>query len=49
MYGGQPSLLPSISLEVEKDDINIRILSFLCATFVCECVKRRMETILGVV
>ncbi len=48
MYGGQPSLNLYISLEGKKDDINIKILSFLCATL-CECVKRRMETILGVV
>jgi hypothetical protein len=48
MYEGQSSLILYISLEEKKDDINIMILSFLCATL-CECVKRRMETILGVV
>jgi hypothetical protein len=48
MYGEQFSLILYISLEGKKDDINIMILSFLCATL-CKCVKRWMEIVLGVV
>lgn len=48
MYGKQSSLIIYISLEGKKDDINIMILSFLCATL-CECVKKKMYIVLGVV